>query len=92
MRLGMCNEARMCAAGSAQECHEDSKQTVEGSSRHQRELAHSSSSAAQWQEDQGHPARLPKASRVTLSPEDPKALGGAHRVPLTQVSDQTCYT
>lgn len=29
--------------------------------------------------------RLPKASRVTLSPEDTMALGAAHRVPFTQV-------
>lgn len=29
--------------------------------------------------------RLPKASRVTLSPEDTKAFGGAHRVPFAQV-------
>ena len=29
--------------------------------------------------------RLPKASRVILSPEDTMSLGGAHRVPFTQV-------
>ena len=29
--------------------------------------------------------RLPKASRVTLSPEDTKALGGATRVQFAQV-------
>ena len=36
--------------------------------------------------------RLPKASRVTVSPEDAKALGGAHRVPLAQVCDKSCHT
>ncbi|CAL5229737.1 g13117 [Coccomyxa viridis] len=33
--------------------------------------------------------RLPKASRVTLSPEDTKAFGGAHRVPFAQVNPVT---
>ena len=38
--------------------------------------------------------RLPKASRVTLSPEDTKALDGADRVPLAQVLSlaRKCHT
>lgn len=36
--------------------------------------------------------RLPKASRVELSPDDSKTLMGAHRVPFTQVLLLCCRT